>query len=133
MLATIHRAENTDHTGRLLAIADALEAVAKTLPVVWPLHPRTRAALQKAGRLAQMEQRVTLIDPVGYIDMVQLEKFAAVIATDSGGVQKEAFFHQVPCVTLRDETEWVELVDAGWNKLVSPDSAQAIALAIQAS
>ena len=133
VLATIHRAENTDHAGRLLAIADALEEVAKTLPVVWPLHPRTRAALQKAGRLAQLEQCVTLIDPVGYIDMVQLEKFAAVIATDSGGVQKEAFFHQVPCVTLRDETEWVELVEAGWNKLVSPDSAQAIALAIQAS
>ena len=120
ILATIHRAENTDNPSRLAAIVDALEATTQSLPVVWPLHPRTRSVLQKAGRLESLAQRVTLIDPVGYIDMVQLEKFAALIATDSGGVQKEAFFYQVPCVTLRDETEWVELVDAGWNRLASP-------------
>ena len=120
MLATIHRAENTDHPQRLGAIVDALIATAKTLPVVWPVHPRTRAVLQQAGRLDQLAQSVRLTDPVGYLDMVQLEKYAAVIATDSGGVQKEAFFHQVPCVTLRDETEWVELVDAGWNRLADP-------------
>lgn len=128
VLATIHRAENTDHPERLAAIVGALMATAATLPVVWPLHPRTRAVLQKAGRLEALAQRVTLIEPVGYIDMVQLEKFAALIATDSGGVQKEAFFYQVPCVTLRDETEWVELVDAGWNRL-APPSSDAAALA----
>ncbi|PKO62223.1 MAG: UDP-N-acetylglucosamine 2-epimerase (non-hydrolyzing), partial [Betaproteobacteria bacterium HGW-Betaproteobacteria-18] len=123
VLATIHRAENTDHPQRLAAIVDALTATAQTLPVVWPLHPRTRAVLQQAGRLDALAQCVHLIDPVGYIDMVQLEKYAALIATDSGGVQKEAFFYKVPCVTLRDETEWVELVDAGWNRLAPPESA----------
>ena len=101
------------------------------VPVVWPLHPRTRAVLQKAGQLDALAQHVTLIEPVGYLDMVQLEKFAALIATDSGGVQKEAFFYQVPCVTLRDETEWVELVEAGWNRLAPPISAQTVQLAIQ--
>lgn len=133
VLATIHRAENTDHPQRLAAVVDALEATAKTLSVVWPLHPRTRAVLQKSGRLESLAHSVTLIDPVGYIDMVQLEKYAALIATDSGGVQKEAFFYRVPCVTLRDETEWVELVEAGWNRLASPDSASQLSAAIQAT
>lgn len=133
VLATIHRAENTDHPQRLAAIVDALLETARSLPVVWPLHPRTCAVLAQVGLIDALTQAVHLIDPVGYLDMVQLEKFAALIAADSGGVQKEAFFHQVPCVTLRDETEWVELVDAGWNKLVSPDSAQAITGAIQAA
>ena len=74
-----------------------------------------------------------LIDPVGYLDMVQLEKFAALIATDSGGVQKEAFFYQVPCVTLRDETEWVELVESGWNRLAPPVYSDALVSAIEAA
>jgi len=87
------------------------------------VHPRTRAVLKKRGLLDQVPADLHLIDPVGYMDMVQLEKHAALIATDSGGVQKEAFFYGVPCVTLRDETEWVELVEAGWNRLVSPKSA----------
>ena len=130
VLATIHRAENTDHPQRLAAIVDALTATARSLPVVWPLHPRTRAVLQQAGRLDALAKAVHLIDPVGYLDMVQLEKFAALIATDSGGVQKEAFFYRVPCVTLRDETEWVELVDAGWNRLVPPITASNIVGAI---
>lgn len=133
VLATVHRAENTDHPRRLAALVDALEVTAQTLPVVWPLHPRTRAVLQEAGRLESLAQRVTLIDPVGYIEMVQLEKYAALIATDSGGVQKEAFFYRVPCVTLRDETEWVELVEAGWNRLAAPENASHVIDAIHAS
>jgi UDP-GlcNAc3NAcA epimerase len=133
VLATVHRAENTDHPERLAAIVDALIATANQLPVVWPLHPRTCAALKKNGKLDALAARVQLIDPVGYLDMVQLEKFAALIATDSGGVQKEAFFYQVPCVTLRDETEWVELVDAGWNRLAPPISPVAVTNAVIAS
>lgn len=123
VLATIHRAENTDNPVRLAAIVGALETTAESIPVIWPLHPRTRAVLQQTGRLDRLTQSVTLIEPVGYLDMVQLEKYAALIATDSGGVQKEAFFYQVPCVTLRDETEWVELVESGWNRLAPPTDA----------
>jgi UDP-GlcNAc3NAcA epimerase len=130
VLATIHRAENTDHPQRLGSIVDALVATAQTLPVVWPLHPRTRAVLQQAGRLDALAKAVHLIEPVGYLDMVQLEKFAALIATDSGGVQKEAFFYRVPCVTLRDETEWMELVEAGWNRLVPPLSPGSVSAAV---
>lgn len=126
VLATVHRAENTDSADRLGAIVDALIATAEKLPVVWPLHPRTKAVLQQAGKLDLLASKVQLIEPLGYLDMVQLEKFAALIATDSGGVQKEAFFYQVPCITLRDETEWVELVEAGWNRLVSPVDAELI-------
>lgn len=126
VLATVHRAENTDYADRLGAIVDALIATAEKLPVVWPLHPRTKAVLQQAGKLDLLASKVQLIEPLGYLDMVQLEKFAALIATDSGGVQKEAFFYQVPCITLRDETEWVELVEAGWNRLVSPVDAELI-------
>lgn len=133
VLATVHRAENTDHEQRLLAIVEGLQAVAQRMPVVWPLHPRTRGVLQRMGRLDGLSPNVRLIDPVGYLDMVQLEKYAAAIATDSGGVQKEAFFYRVPCVTLRDETEWVELVDAGWNRLVPPLSADAVQAAIVAA
>lgn len=133
VLATVHRAENTDDSQRLLAIVDGLQAVAQRMPVVWPLHPRTRGVLQRMGRLDGLSPNVHLIDPVGYLDMVQLEKYAAVVATDSGGVQKEAFFYRVPCVTLRDETEWVELVDAGWNRLVALSSADAVCSAIVAA
>jgi UDP-GlcNAc3NAcA epimerase len=133
VLATVHRAENTDVPERLTAVVDALEAVSRQLPVVWPLHPRTRAVLQQSGRLQTLSAQVRLIDPVGYLDMVQLEKHAAVIATDSGGVQKEAFFHQVPCVTLRDETEWVELVSAGWNRLAPPDGRHHLAAVLLAA
>jgi len=133
VLATIHRAENTDHPQRLGSMVDALTATARSLPVVWPLHPRTRAVLAQAGQLDALAKAVHLIEPVGYLDMVQLEKFAALIATDSGGVQKEAFFHQVPCVTLRDETEWVELVQAGWNRLAPPVGAESVATVIQAA
>lgn len=133
VLATVHRAENTDSPQRLAAIVDGLAAVAARMPVVWPLHPRTRGVLQQGGRLDRLPPAVRIIEPVGYLDMVQLEKHAAVIATDSGGVQKEAFFHRVPCVTLRDETEWVELVDAGWNRLAAPVAADHVQAAVLAA
>lgn len=126
ILATIHRAENTDDSARLSAIVQGLNRAADKRDVVWPLHPRTRQVLAKSGLLQELQQSVHLIDPVGYLDMVQLEKYAVVIATDSGGVQKEAFFHKVPCVTLRDETEWTELVASGWNHLVSSDSMKSL-------
>lgn len=131
VLATIHRPANTDDAQCLAVIVQALQAVAQRLPVVWPLHPRTRAALRQAGHVEALGDVVHLIDPVGYLDMVQLEKGAALVATDSGGVQKEAFFHQVPCVTLREETEWVELVEAGWNRLAPPTSVAAVLAAIE--
>ena len=121
VLVTIHRAENTDNRGRLKAILRALERLSRTITVVLPLHPRTRAAMQRSG--LGTNTRIRTIDAVGYLDMVMLERNARLIATDSGGVQKEAYFYRVPCATLRNETEWVELVRAGWNRIVSPDSA----------
>lgn len=117
ILVTIHRAENTDDKVRLTAIMEGLEIVANQIPVVLPLHPRTKSALEYSGINLN---KVMVIKPVGYLEMTALEMNATLVVTDSGGVQKEAFFHQTPCVTLRDETEWVELVDAGWNKLVPP-------------
>lgn len=114
ILATIHRAENTDDPHRLGEILNGLASA--ELPVVWPLHPRTKNRLNKFG--LRLPANFRAIDPVGYLDMVMLEKHAYLIATDSGGVQKEAYFYQVPCITLRDETEWVETVESGWNKLV---------------
>lgn len=130
VLATVHRAENTDNADRLNAILDGLCRVSSEVPVVFPLHPRTRKMLgaEVQARLQQSAVRVT--DPVGYLDMLMLEMNARVIATDSGGVQKEAFFYRVPCVTLRDETEWVELVALGWNKVVPPTDAFRISAAI---
>lgn len=124
VLVTIHRAENTDDPRRLSGIFGSLETIARELPVVLPLHPRTRKAL--AGIKGLSAERLRFIDPVGYLDMTMLEKHARLIATDSGGVQKEAYFHGVPCVTLRTETEWVELVERGWNRLASPESAETV-------
>ena len=118
ILTTIHRAENTDDPVRMRAIFEGLSEVAKEIPVVLPLHPRTRAALIREGLYETVIQSLVVIPPIGYLDMVMLEKNARLIATDSGGVQKEAYFYKVPCVTLREETEWVELVEAGWNVLV---------------
>jgi UDP-GlcNAc3NAcA epimerase len=132
-LFTVHRAENTDDPERMAVIVGALGALASSMPIVWPLHPRTRAVLQCAGHLDRLCAAVHIIDPVGYLDMVQLERFAAVIATDSGGVQKEAFFYKVPCITLREETEWVELVHAGWNRVVPPVDPTALRAAVLAA
>lgn len=113
-LVTLHRKENTDDAARLRSIFDGLGR--SQMPVVLPLHPRTRNRLSEFGIKPGMG--VLIVDPVGYFDMMQLERNAGLIATDSGGVQKEAYFHGVPCVTMRDETEWVELVELGVNRLV---------------
>lgn len=130
ILATIHRAENTDSPKRLRSIFSAFATISRHVTVVSPMHPRTRAALHAEGLLAQAMDSISVIEPVGYLDMVMLERNALLIATDSGGVQKEAFFCRVPCVTLRDETEWTELVEVGWNRIVSPSSCEAIVEAI---
>lgn len=126
VLVTIHRAENTDDLPRLQSIVRALIRVAEKLPVVWPVHPRTHGALKQLDLLRNLPPALRLIEPQGYLDMICLERAASVIATDSGGVQKEAFFHGVPCVTLRSETEWTELIEAGWNRLAPPDDAEAV-------
>ncbi|MFK7965048.1 MAG: non-hydrolyzing UDP-N-acetylglucosamine 2-epimerase [Burkholderiaceae bacterium] len=116
VLCTAHRAENTDDPTSLSNLFEALASLAQTRPVVMPLHPRTRALAGKAG--IEIEHKDLIItEPLGYLDMVRLEQAASLIITDSGGVQKEAFFHRVPCLTIRSETEWVELVDSGWNRL----------------
>ncbi len=131
ILATIHRAENTDDPARLAAILQGLSTVAESVRVILPLHPRTRARLAPAGGLPL--GRIEILNPAGFLDMILLEAGAQVIATDSGGVQKEAFFHGVPCVTLREETEWVELVNLGWNRLVPPVDPSVIASTILAA
>ncbi len=121
LLATVHRAENTDNPERLNSILRAFNQLANDQPVVFPVHPRTRMKLPDSTPLSPA---LRLVGPVTFLDMVQLEQHARCILTDSGGVQKEACFHGVPCVTLRDETEWVETVEAGWNKVagIDPDA-----------
>jgi UDP-GlcNAc3NAcA epimerase len=127
MLATIHRPQNTDDRDTMCSILEGFAASPR--PIVWPVHPRARKQLKEFN--LDLPPAIMTIAPVGYLDMVQLERNAALIATDSGGVQKEAFFHGVPCLTLREETEWVELVDSGWNRLVPPRDARALAHALQ--
>jgi len=123
ILATIHRQENTDYRENLGTILYGLELA--SLPTIFPLHPRTKKQIEKfkIGKFSQIH----LIEPVSYIDMIDLERQAAVIATDSGGVQKEAYFKGVPCLTLRSETEWTELIEIGWNVLADMSSAEGIA------
>jgi UDP-GlcNAc3NAcA epimerase len=116
-LCTIHRAENTDSRERLANIIDALNKITEEMDVILPIHPRTRKIMEARG----LDSRCTIIDPVGYFDMIQLLEHARIVLTDSGGLQKEAFFFAKPCVTLRDETEWIELLDGGYNVLVGAD------------
>ncbi len=116
-LVTVHRAGTTDNPQQLNNLVNALNKVPEV--IVFPIHPRTRKALQGIG--ATFKEHILAIEPVGYLDMIQLEVNARMIATDSGGVQREAYFLQVPCLTLREQTEWTETVATGWNRLVGTD------------
>jgi UDP-GlcNAc3NAcA epimerase len=118
ILCTLHRAENTDSKERLHSIFEGLRN--SGLNTFLPLHPRTKDRI--ASFNIAIPDNVKLIDPLGYLEMVWMEKNCLIVATDSGGVQKEAFFHGKRCVTLRDETEWIELVDAGFNTLTGANS-----------
>jgi UDP-N-acetylglucosamine 2-epimerase len=122
VLATVHRAENTDDPGRLEQIVRGLAGLDR--PVLWPVHPRTRTRL---GSLRG--GNIIMTEPFGYLDMLSAERSASTIVTDSGGVQKEAYILGVPCVTVRDETEWVETVETGWNRLAGADAERIVALA----
>lgn len=113
-VATVHRADNTDDAAALARVIDYLRSRSGRQPIVFPLHPRTRAAVERSG--LSLEGLMTL-PPCGYLDMHRLLQGATAVYTDSGGLQKEAYFHRVPCVTLRSETEWVETVENGWNRL----------------
>ncbi|WP_159656085.1 non-hydrolyzing UDP-N-acetylglucosamine 2-epimerase [Vibrio atypicus] len=120
ILSTIHRAENTDDQSRLRSIFTALEKLALDTQVVLPLHPRTRNIIANWG--INLSKNIKIIDPVGYLNMVWLIDHCKLVMTDSGGLQKEAFFFAKPCITLRDETEWVELVENKFNVLVGASS-----------
>lgn len=145
LLATVHRAENTDDPVRLRNIMAALQELAVREPVIFPVHPRTRAKFRDqqsappvsdfrppTSDLGSRTSALRLIPPLSFLDMVQMEKHARCILTDSGGVQKEAYFHRVPCVTLRDETEWIETIEAGWNQVVGAEMKKIIAAVHQA-
>ena len=144
-LATVHRAENTDDPARLAGILEALKNLARHSAVVFPVHPRTRKRIEELGLSdgaaataaatanATAGAGLRLIAPVSFLDMTRLEQDAALILTDSGGIQKEAYFHRVPCVTLRDETEWVETVEAGWNQLAGAAPGRILAAARRAA
>ena len=117
-LATIHRAENTDNPKRLLEIMMALEEISANIPVILPLHPRTKKILE---HMDVYMENIIVMDPVGYFDMITLLEHCTAVFTDSGGMQKESYFFQKPCVTLRDETEWIELVEHNFNVLTGAD------------
>ena len=127
-LVTIHRADNTDDLERLTEIVNALNELAETMSVVFPLHPRTKKSIEHAG----LKLNVTILEPVGYFKMIWLLQNCKLVITDSGGLQKEACFFQKPCVTLRDQTEWVELVEAGVNSLVNIEKSQIVEHSIKA-
>jgi UDP-N-acetylglucosamine 2-epimerase len=125
VLATVHRAENTDDSKRLQGIVHALVEIARAgHTVVFPVHPRTLHQLRKLS--IPPTDRFLQIEPVSFLDMIALESIASHILTDSGGMQKEAYWLQVPCLTLRDETEWIETVESGWNHLVGADTSRVL-------
>ena len=122
ILLTLHRAENVDNKDRLCAILEGL--IHYPYNIIWPLHPRTKKMIESFG--ISIPAQIKVIDPVGYLNMIVLEKHAEIIATDSGGVQKEAYFHKVPCITMRDETEWKELVQCGANIITGANTQNII-------
>jgi len=122
VLCTIHRSENTNSTDRLGSIISALNQCGKK--IVLPLHPRTKSYIGNYG--LKLSNTIEIIEPLGYLDMIQLEMHCKKIVTDSGGVQKEAFFMGKPCITLRDETEWIETVENGWNIIVGTNEEKII-------
>jgi UDP-GlcNAc3NAcA epimerase len=124
-LCTLHRQENTDVPERLNNILSALRKIAKDVPVVLPLHPRTKSKFEQQHH-SKLLDGLNILEPLPYLEMQRLQMSAKLILTDSGGMQKEAYFHKVPCVTLRDETEWVETVETGWNQLVGADTNKII-------
>ena len=128
ILCTIHRAENTDDEIRLKSIFEALNEIAKEKQIILPLHPRTKKLLENLQTKNQklLTKNLTIIDPVGYLEMVWLIDNCDLVMTDSGGLQKEAYFFEKQCITLRDETEWVELVECGANRLVGADKEKIV-------
>jgi UDP-N-acetylglucosamine 2-epimerase len=122
ILATAHRAGNVDDPERLAMVVEVLARAAQIAPVAFPIHPRTRGRLEEMGELDDLPGRgITPVEPLGYLDFTRLVRAARAVVTDSGGLQKEAFLASVPCLTMRDETEWVETVESGWNRLVGLD------------
>lgn len=132
VLATIHRAENTDSPERMKNILTGFQELSQSERIVLPLHPRTGKCIAEFG-LGSLLHNITIVEPLSFLDMVALERLSKIIVTDSGGVQKEAYFHGVPCVTLRGETEWVETVEAGWNKLSDGSPANIVTAVKNAS
>lgn len=125
LLVTLHRAENTNDLDRLGEVLSALNDLSRATKVVFPIHPRTRGVIEKHG-LDHLLQPLQMLEPVGFADMLRLERRAKCILTDSGGVQKEAYFYGVPCVTARDETEWIETVETGWNTIAGATRARIV-------
>ena len=123
ILLTIHRAANTDNIDRLQSIVTAINALSE-INFIFPMHPRTRKILEY--KKLSFGNHIKVIEPVGYLEMLQYEEKCSAILTDSGGVQKEAFFFKKPCITMRNSTEWVELVDSGWNTLTGPNTENII-------
>lgn len=121
-VCTVHRCQNTDDEDRFRMLWNAIDRLSSLLPVVWPVHPRTRKVLGRLG--LEGGPRLHLIGPLGYLEMLALQERARLVVTDSGGVQREAYLLGVPCITLRDRTEWVETVQTGWNVLVGTNEAR---------
>lgn len=130
LLATVHRAENTDSGQRLQHILQSLNELSREIEVVIPLHPRTRKMIRQFG-IESLLQGIRTTEPLGFLDMLMLIKNARIVTTDSGGIQKEAYFQRVGCVTLREQTEWTETVNAGWNALAAMDTSATITQSIR--
>ena len=121
-MCTVHRAENTNDPQKIMDIVSAINTINKELPVIFPMHPRTKKTLEALG----LNLECTVIEPVGYLEILRLLKNCSLVMTDSGGLQKEAYFFKKPCVCLREETEWIELRDSGYIALAGSDTGKII-------